>query len=564
MPLKLQSLKRYFHGKFRSDLTAGLTVAMIVFPQSMAYAIVAGVNPVYGIYTAIIPTIIGTLFGSSPFLITGPTNPTALVTASVLAGYVDRGDYLEYVLALSILAGIIKLILGLFKVGTLSRYFSNSVLVGFLSAAGVLIIAGQIGNMGGLVLPKSSNLWTILNSLINSANEIHLLSLVVSLTCIALMIVIRKVNPRLPVGLITIVMTSLLVFLTGWANQGVHLVNSFGLPDHIQLNFHLPEISRSEIPSLLIPAAAVALFGFMETISITKAMSQMTGDRPDPSREMVGQGLASITGGFVNCIPSSGSPSRTVINIVSGAKTRFSAVISGLGVLIFVLAASDLIGYIPISALGAVVVVSSAGLINVKLIRMTWQSGIQSKVVMSLTFIAALLLPLQYAIFVGVLASLLIFIGESSRIKLTYLSEVSKGQFIELPVASIKKHEPKIAVINLEGDLHFAVVEDLREILEDILETHPKVLILRFRRTHLLASTGIIALNHIIQSAQKMGIVVLFSGVHSEILETLESAGIVTKIGQSNIFTADNQLLESTQMALEEAKRLIQYDKNKS
>ncbi|MBG0785485.1 MAG: SulP family inorganic anion transporter [Anaerolineaceae bacterium] len=553
-------INRYFKGKFRADLTAGLTVGMVVIPQSMAYAVIAGVNPVYGLFTAIIPTIIGAFFGSSPFLITGPTNPTALVTASVLLGYVDRGNYVEYVLALSVLAGLFKLLFGLLKLGSLTRYLSNSVLVGFLSAAGVLIIAGQFGNLLGLTLPRSSNLWSIIVNLVSHFSEINYLTLSVSAVSIAVMLILRKLNPKLPAGLITVALTGIAVYLTGLAENGVRLVDAFGLPEYIQLTFHIPEITLSEIPSLLVPGAAVALFGLMETVSITKAMSQMTGDRPDPSREMVGQGLASLTGGFFHCMPSSGSPSRTVINVVSGAKTRLSAVFSGLSVLLFILAASRLIGYIPMAALGAVVIVSSAGLINLKLIRMTWQSGMQSRIVMSLTFFAALILPLDYAIFVGILASILIFLGESSRINLSYISADESGQFLELPLEAIKSQGSQIIIVNVEGDLYFAAVEGLQDKLEEILEIHPKVLILRFRRTHLLASTGVVALNQFIRSARKAGIQVLFCGIHHEIMATLESAGILNTVGPANVFPADDRLLDSTQQALARAKTLIAAD----
>jgi SulP family sulfate permease len=564
MPTVLKQIQRYYKGKFRADLTAGLTIGMVGIPQSMAYAVIAGVNPVYGLFTAIIPAIIGALFGSSPFLVTGPTNPTALVTASVLLGYVDRGNYLEFVLALSILAGLFKLLFGLLKLGSLTRYLSNSVLVGFLSAAGVLIIAGQVGNLFGVTLPRSSNLWTILVNLIRNFSNINGLTLTVSVVSIAMMLLLRRLNPKLPAGLITVILAGLAAYLTGFTERGVQLVDAFGLPESIQLSFHIPAIAWSEIPALLVPGAAVALFGLMETVSITKTMSQMTGDRPDPSREMVGQGLASLTGGFFHCMPSSGSPSRTVINVVSGAKTRLSAVYSGLSVLVFILAASRLIGYIPMAALGAVVVVSSAGLINLKLIQMTWQSRIQSRVVMSLTFISALILPLEYAIFIGVLASLLIFLGESSQINLSYISEDSDGRFIELPVESIKYQKPQIIIINVEGDLYFAAVEGLQDELEKILETHPKVLILRFRRTHLLASTGVVALNQFIRTAQKSGIHILFCGIHEKILETLDSAGIVNTIGATNIFTADDHLLSSTLQALEKAKSLLHADEQPS
>ena len=560
MALSVKSVKRYLRGKFRSDLTAGLTVAMVVIPQSMAYAAIAGVNPVYGLYTAIIPTIISALLGSYPFLVTGPTNSIALVTASVLLGYVDRSNYVEYVLALTIMSGIFKLLIGIFKLGSLSRYISNSVLVGFLTGAGVLIISGQTGNMLGVEIVRSNGLWGILLSLIENIKSIHPYTVIVSLGAIAVMFGIRAINPKLPAALFTVLIASLFVYFTNWGSQGVMLVSNSGLPSHLGLQFHIPNITLKEFFSLASPGAAIALFGLMEAVAISKAMSQMTDDRLNPSREMFGQGVATIVGGFFHCMPSSGSPSRTVINVVNGAKTRFSSVISGLGVLIFLVIFSKMIGYIPIPALAAVVVISSAGLINFGLIKLTWQSHIQSRVVMIVTFLSTLILPLEYAIYLGILTTILIFLGQSSRINLTYIVENENGQFVELPMDRIEKQNPQIAIVNVEGDLYFAAVEGLMDQIDQILETNLKVLILRFRRTHLLASTGIMALNQVIRSATNKGVHVLFCGIHDEIEEPLESAGLYSAIGPSNIFSAGEQLFSSTQIALEKAKQIIKKE----
>lgn len=560
MKSTLQSIRRYFRGKFRSDLSAGLTVGMVVIPQSMAYAAIAGVNPLYGLYTAIIPTIIGALFGSYPFLVTGPTNPTALVTASVLLGYADQANYLEYVLVVAILAGIFKILLGVFKIAKISRYISNSVLVGFLSAVGVLIIANQLGNLLGLTLARSSGVWEIIKNLIANIQDFHPLSMIISLVSIGLMLLIRSINPKLPAALITIILTSLFVYLMDWNAQGLRLVNDVGLPEHLSLRFHYPRISLQSIPDLIIPSAAVALFGLMEAVSITKAMSQMTGDPLDPSREMVGQGLASMAGGFFLCMPSSGSPSRTVINVVNGAKTKFSAIISGLSVWAFLLLFSRLIGYIPIPALAGVVIVSSASLINMDLIKMTWQSRLNSRIVLLVTFISSLVLPLEYAIFLGILSTILMYLGESSHVNLTYILEDENGQFMELPMDRIEEKKPEIAIVNIEGDLYFAAVEELQEQIKRILDSSLKVLILRFRRTHLLASTGIMALGHIIKTARDNGVEVIFCGVHDEIQKTLESSGILESIGQNNIFIANDQLFTSAQKALEKAKSILHQE----
>jgi SulP family sulfate permease len=218
-----------------------------------------------------------------------------------------------------------------------------------------------------------------------------------------------------------------------------------------------------------------------------------------------------------------------------------------------------LIGFIPISALAAVVIVSSAGLINFALIKLTWQSTFKSRITMVITFISALLLPLEYAIYLGILTTLLIYLGESSHINLSYILEDQDGKFIELPMKTIKERDAQIVILNIEGDLYFAAVEDLQSQIQEILDTPVKVLILRFRRAHLLASTAIMALDQLIQSARKKDIKILFCGIQEEVLEPLEDAGLLDIIGEEHIFLADDLIFGSTQRALEEAKAIINH-----
>jgi SulP family sulfate permease len=553
-----RNVRRYFRGKFRSDLNAGLTVAMVVIPQAMAYVAILGISPIYGLYTAIIPTIIAAIFGSFPYLIIGPTNPTAIVTASVLIAFSERQNFVEYVFALAVIGGIFSIIFGLLKFGSLTRYISNSVLVGFLSGVGVLIISFQLGNLLGLQIPREASLWGLFSQIFLKLSEINMFTVIVGFLTFATILFVRSINRKLPAALIAIVVSSLLVYFTGWnANAGVRLISEAGLPDKFGLNFQIPNITLREIASLIIPGAAIALFSLMETLSIAKAMTQMTGKEIEPSRQMIGQGIASFVGGFFQCIPSSGSPSRTVINVVNGAKTRFSAVISGISVFIFMLLFSRLIGFIPVAALAGVVIISAAGLINTHLIKLTWQGQLKSRVVMVVTFVSTLVLPLEYAIFLGILSTILIYLGESSRVNMSYMIENEKGQFLELPIEGVEQKSPKIAIINIEGDLYFAAVEDMQKQVERVLTTKIKVLILRFRRMHLLASTGIMALDHLIKSAQDKGVQILFCGIQSETYELLESSGLTSIIGESKIFSASDVLFDSTYAALEQAKTIL-------
>jgi len=562
MEFSTRRIKRYIRGKFRSDLSAGLTVAMVVIPQAMAYAAIAGVNPIYGLFTAIIPTIIAALFGSFPYLITGPTNPTALVTASLLINYANRSDYFEFVFALAIIAGLVYILLGVLKLGTIIRYISNSVLVGFLSAVGVLIISNQFGNLLGVNLAHENGIFGIMRDAGTLFSNINIHTLFVSGISFLIILSIRKINRKLPAALITIILTTILVYVLGWSgDQNVRLVSNYHLPEDIMLGFHIPNISLKEFSSLGVSGAALALFGLMETLSITKAMSQMTGKKFDPSKQMIGQGLAIFTGGFFQCMPASGSPSRTVINVVNGARTRFSAIISGLAVLIFLLLFSGLLGYIPIPALASVVIVSAAGLINISLIKLTWQSSLQSKAVMLITFISTLVLPLEYAIYLGILTTIVLHLGVSSRMNLSYIIENDQGGFLEYPIQGLKDQNPEIAIINIEGDLFFAAVQDLQDQVDRILESEVKVLILRFRRTHLLASTGIMVLDRIVRSAHEKNVHILFCGLKDEVLEPLKTAGLTELIGESRIFLANNQLFYSTLNALNAAKEMLRQDK---
>jgi len=554
-----KKVRRYFRSKFRADLSAGLTVAMVVIPQSMAYAGIAGVNPIYGLFTAIIPTIIGALTSNYPYLITGPTNPTALVTASVLINFSNRPDYFEFVFALAIIAGLFNIIFGLVKLGTITRYISNSVLVGFLTGVGILIIGLQLGNLLGIQISKEGGIWGIITQLIENLPNINPLAFAIGFVCFLIIFLIRKINRLLPGPLIAILVTTLIVSITGLGETfNIRLVEDFGLPQRLNIGFHIPKISINDFASIIQSGAAVALFSFMETISIAKSMSKMTGDPLNPSHQMISQGFASLIGGFFECIPSSGSPSRTVGNVVNGAKSRFSGVISGISVLIFLLIFSSMIGEIPMAALATVVIISASGLVNINLIKLTWQSRLLSRFVMIATFLATLLVPLEYAIYLGILLSILVYLAESSRINLSYIVEDEDGQFLELSLEKIKKRKSEIAIVNIEGDLYFAAVEDLQKQIEDLFETNLKVLVLRFRRTHLLASTGIMTLNSLIRSARRKDIEILFCGLQEDIWNPLEDAGVINNVGQAKVFPAKEKIFKSTQLALEKAKNLLE------
>jgi sulfate permease, SulP family len=545
----------YFKNKLRFDLVAGLTVAMIVVPQAMAYAPIAGVNPIYGLYTAIIPAIVGALFGSSNFLVTGPTNPTALVTASVLLTFAGDARYIEMVFLLAILTGLFKLVLGLLRLGAIIRFVSNSVLTGFLSAVGILIIIGQFGTMSGIPA-GGANAVQIFYRLISGVQEFNFRALLVGLLAIAIMLRGQRISRMIPWSLIAIIVTSVWVQLVGWQANGIRLVADLGIPENPLPYLIIPSFPMAEALPLASAAGAVALFGLVEAMSIAKALSLSSGQRIDPSREMVGQGLASVAGGFFQCIPSSGSPSRSAVNYNSGAKTRMSAAYSGLFVLLVLVVFARWTAFIPMPALAAVVIVSAWGLIDRSHIQLTWQARAASRIVLVTTFAATLLLPLHYAIYLGGLLSILIYLYESGHLEMSYLTVNDDGYIVEHELEDLYRNPPEIAIINIEGDLYFGAVSDLEAAMDKLLTAGIKVIILRIRRMRRLASTGVSALQWSIITARRQGTEILICGATPQALHTLESTGISALVGKENIFPGTDVLFRSTRAALKRAQEI--------
>jgi sulfate permease, SulP family len=560
MTFYVEQARHYLRSTLRYDLIAGLTVAMVALPQAMAYAAIAGVNPVYGIYTAVVPTVVGALAGSSSFLITGPSNASALVTYSVMTQSNDPLLLVELAFLLAILSGVIKLILGLLRLGGIIRFISNSVLTGFLGAIGILITFEQFGNLFGISIPKNQGVLAIVVETVKKLPEINPLVLATAAASLAVMLVVRRINRRLPAAMLAILCASLLVLLGGWHGDGVKLVADLNLPENPGLALHIPQAPWQSLLDLLPMAGAVALFSLVEAMSIARALSLSSGEKIDPSREFIGQGLASIVGGFMQCIPSSGSPSRSAVNYNAGAKTRLAAAFSGGFVFLMLVIFAKWIGYIPMPGLAAVVVVSALGLIDVKQIMLTWNTRTFSRVVLAATFAATLFLQLHLAIYFGVLLTILIHVYETSHLHLTYLVINAAGQVAEKPMQALFDDCPPIAVINVEGDLFFGAVSELEAAFEHCQQVGVRVLVLRLRRTRLLASTGVVALQGICAAARKSGTIVLLSGVNPQISSILNASKVTQWLGIDRVFGNTEILFESTQQAIAAAAQMLKSE----
>jgi SulP family sulfate permease len=550
-------LRSYYSHHFRHDLQAALTVALIAIPQSMAYALIAGINPIYGLAGVIIPAIIAPLIGSSSYLVTGLSNAIAITTAGVLAGYTGAADYLQMVFALAMISGLVKLLLGVFRLGWITRIISNSVLTGFLIGLGMLIIINQLSPLTGIPRPDPSTAIFTLADELTHLDLINPFVLIIAVGSVALLVFMRKVDRRFPSEMLVILLASVLVYLVGWRDLGVRVIADLGELPKFGLNLFIPKFSLEDWGFLIPGGLAVALMSMVEALTVSKSVALSKGQHLDVSKELVGQGVASLVGGLFQAPPSSGSTARTAVNMGSGARTKMAATMSGIFVLPAALWLQDWIQYIPLTALGAVVVVSATRIVNWNHVKLTWNSRGTSRWVMVVTFLATMFFPLQLAIFMGIGLSLLFYLYESSQLHVSYLSFEKDGKYYENSELRFWQEDKPIVLMSIEGPLHFAAVDVFEKHLDLALEAGAKVVILRLRSAQIVASTALAVLAAEIRHAQLMDAHIVLCGLGENLCQHLRDSGLMDMIGEGAVFPGSSQIFEATQNAIEYAESLL-------
>jgi SulP family sulfate permease len=551
----------YARSDLRADALAGLTVAVMGVPQAMAYAMIADLPPGYGLYTAIVPCIVAALLGSSRHLVSGPTNASCMVIFSLISDVHSGADAdpLEIVLLLTFLTGTIKLTFGVLRLGGVMRYVSNSVVVGFTAGAGILIAANQIKNVLGIPLPGGhpGRFHDVLLETMRHVPETNLLALLIGVVTAALAVTLPRINRRLPGALLGIVVTGAVAYALGWheAARGASKIEIVRDIEPIRGNllemFHLPRHLLTPdwglVRGLSDGALALAILGLIEAASSARAVASASGQRLDFSREFVGQGVSNLAGSFFSCFAGSGSFTRTAVCYGSGGRTRMAAVFSALWTALTVLLLAPFANYIPKSALAGILIVVAFSMIGKHRFRLTWKSGGKSRFVLVGTLAATLVLPLEYAIFVGVLLSIGVLLKITGKADLTHLVPRSDSGFDEVPFS--RAAPSPVVAINLEGDLYFAAVEDLDYELVRCLTPLTRVVVLRMKRLRAVGSTAMAILEHFWELLRQRGVSLVVSGIEDELKQVMTGSGLRERIGEENIFYADNRLFQSTELA---------------
>lgn len=563
--------KAYGFQDLRSDALAGMTVSVLGVPQSMAYAMIAGAPPIYGLYTSIVSCLIGAIFGSSRHLITGPTNASCWLLYSIATPYITEYDPIEIILLLTFLTGVVKLVFGLFRMGGIVRYVSNSVVVGLTAGAGILIFGNQIKNILGVNLsPESTtHFYSVIIESVRHLPETNVYDLIIGLLTAAIMIAAKRIHKSIPGPLVGIVICTVLVYLLGWDEKGMHLLRDISdKPMEASLAlFHFPAYLHPSgwdfglFKSISSGAVALAILGLVEASSSSRSIAAKSGQRIHYTREFIAQGLANMTGAFFMNHVSSGSFVRSALNYQAGARTRMSAVFSALCTAGAVLLLAPLINYIPKAALAGMLMVIASSMVQKKRFTLAMQSGGASTTVLFATLASTLLLPLQYAIFVGVFLSVVFLLRITGRTDLTLLVPREGEKFEEVPADKALK-EP-VVIVNMEGDLYFAAVENLDVELHRTMGSETRVLILRMKRLRALGSSALALLDHFYTMLRENDKHMVVCGIEKSVADKLIRSGLRDKIGEQNIFYADNTLLQSTQLALARARGILEMEKRR-
>ncbi len=529
-----------------ADLIAALTFAVVNVPQAMAHALLAMANPVLGIYTLMIAVPVGAVFSSSVFMNVSSTAALSVATGVVLMDF-PEGQRSQALVVLVLLVGVIQLLAGLFRLGFLVRFVSNAVMTGFLNGVAVLIILGQLGDLTGYRSAFSNRVAQAFDLLLR-IGQIDVQVSIIGGATLALMLAMLSLKrlQRFAFIIAIAVATVLLVVLN---LQFIPTAAIFGsvpvVGDIAAIARSLPELTMPQpslVMSLLLPAFSVAVIGLVQGAGVSQGTPNPNGQYPNVSRDFLGQGAANIATSLVGGIPAGGSVSGTALLVGAGAKSRWSNILVGLFVALIVLLAAPLVERVPMPALAALLIVAGYQGLRVEQALIVWKTGTISSVVMVVTFVATLIVPLQFAVLLGVALSILLqTISQSNKVVVTQWVLQPQGFPLEQPAPKqLPSH--RLTLLHVYGSLFFAAAKSMEELLPAVGETSHAVVAINLRGHSEIGSTFVTVLQRYAQGLQSHESKLMLVGVDTAVRDQLAKTGALAIIGEENVFIATPQL----------------------
>lgn len=545
----LDWLPNYNKKWLRGDLIAGLTVGVMLIPQGMAYSMIAGLPPVYGLYAVTIPLIIYGLLGTSRQLAVGPVAMVALLTASGIGAIAEGGSetYILLAITLALIVGLMQFLLGVFRLGFLVNFLSHPVISGFTSAAALIIGLSQLKHLLGVSIPRSHHVHEIIINAVKQFDMINWVTFAIGIGGIILIKVIKRINKAIPSQLAAVVFGILVVFAFGLTEQGVKIVGS--VPDGLP-SFSMPSFKLADWQNLIPIAITISLVGFMESIAVAKAIQSKHKDyKVVPNQELIALGAANIGGAFFQSFPVTGGFSRTAVNDQAGANTGMASIISAVLIVLTLLFLTPLFYYLPKAILASVIMVAVFGLIDFKEVKHLWHSNKTDFWMLVITFFATLSLGIEQGILVGVGLSLIMVIYQTTRPHVAVLGKIPNSDYYRnIDRFSNITESEDILILRFDAQLYFANTSFVKESIEDHIIRRGdalKVLILEANGTNNIDSSGVHALEEIVEDCKGKGIDVYFAGVKGPVRDAFERGHLTDKIGRQNFYMSVKEAVDT-------------------
>jgi SulP family sulfate permease len=541
----------------KADFLAGLTGAVIVLPQGVAFATIAGLPPEYGLYTAMVTPIIAALFGSSYHLVSGPTTAISIVVFSSISHYAEVGspEFVSLALTLTFLAGVYQLAFGIARLGSLVNFVSHTVVIGFTAGAAILIATSQMKHILGVYVPKGESFLHTWVDIFNEIGDINYYLVIIAAATLATSLVLKRTLPRSPNLLFGLIAGSVVALLFKNSTDGIQLVGE--IPAHLP-PLSSPDFTFSTLRTLAPEAFAVALLGLIEAVSISRSVATKSNQRINSNQEFIGQGMSNIFGSFFSSYAGSGSFTRSGINYASGAQTPLSAIFAALFLMIIVLLIAPLTAYLPVAAMGGVILLVAYNLIDFHHIRNILMLSKSESAILIITFLATLFLELEFAIYIGVLLSLVFFLSKTSTPNIPTLSIDSIGGSDNRKLINVMnrpvKQCPQLKIIRIDMSIYFGSINHIQHRIAQIVDSekiyHILIVASGINFIDLAGGEALVAENN---RLKKFNGGLYFVGLKSSVYEFAARSCFIKKIGSDHFFDSKSQAISSIYKRLDKS-----------
>ncbi|MFL2603423.1 MAG: SulP family inorganic anion transporter [Flavobacteriaceae bacterium] len=546
----LNWILKYKPEYFKDDLLAGITVAILLIPQGMAYALIAGLPPVYGLYAALTPQIIYTIMGTSRQLAVGPVAMDSLLVAAGLGALsiVGTGEYIQMAILLSLMVGIIHLILGIFKMGFFVSFLSKPVISGFTSGAALIISLSQVKYLTGIPIAQNNKMQDFIISILKSEIPIHVTTLILGLSCIFFLLSIKKLNKKIPSALVVVFFSTLWVYYFDKNLEGVAIIGEIpqGLP-----SIKFPKLDWLVIKKLFPIALTISIVAFTEAISISKGLAEKNKlYKLNPNQELLALGSANIIGSFFQSYPTTGGFSRTAVNSQAKAKTGAASLICALLIALTLSFFTDLFFYVPKTVLGAIIISAVLRLIDIKYAIRLYKSRKDEFAVLALTFILTLFVGIIQGIFFGIILSLLLLVYRASKPHFAFLGRIGNTNYFQnidrFPNEVVIRED--VIILKFDAQLFFGNIDFFKQLVFNSIEeklSKVKGFIINARAINYIDSTASEELIIIIKKLQKKGIRVMVVGAIDPSRDIIINSKLIKVIKKQNLFVTSGDAIDS-------------------